>query len=199
MSDGRSAAQTGASAWSGRQRRRKTVLEMISLAIPVAAAVFFSGYLVAEWGAVAAGLWAALAAIVIVAYWTWHRRRHSARFEPLETRGQERPPRRAMAEDAGPIWHPANLLVLAVGAVAVVTVVVAGTLVALLLPLMIILTFGVFAGGGDMEGVAPAAFATLGVALVIEAALVLPLSRLWRLSMDDEGPDRGELCPPSVN
>lgn len=200
VSDVTPAVHTGESMELKRQRRRKTVLEMISLAIPNAAAVFFSGHLVAEWGAVTAGMWAALTATVSGGYWTWHRGRYPARVGTTAMSGQERhSPRREMAEDAGPIWDPVNLLVVAVGAVAVVTVVVIGTLVAFLLPLMIILIVGVVAGGGDMGGVGSAAFATLGVAVVIEAAVVLPLSKLWGLSMDDEGPGRDEFCPPSVN
>lgn len=109
-----------------------------------------------------------------------------------------RPRERRCRALAAAICDPVNLLVVAVGAVAVVTVVVIGTLVAPL-PLMIILIVGVVAGGDDMGDVGSAAFATLGVAVVIEAAVVLPLSKLWGLSMDDEGPDRDEFCPPSVN
>ncbi len=182
--------------WLDRQRRRKTALEMIALIVPNAAAVFFSGRLVAQWGVTTAGLWAAFVALLSAGYWIWHRGRYPARVQSSTTGDGSSAPRREMAEDAGSIWHPVNLLVLALGAMAVATVVVVGLLVSFLLPLMIVVCLGVVAGGTDLEGLGWAALWTLAVALIVEVTVVLPLSKLWGLSMDDEGLDRDDFCPP---
>lgn len=142
-----------------------------------------------------AGLWAAFVRLFSVGYWTWHRNRYPPRVKSIAEDDEERLPRREMAEDAGSVWHPANLVVVAVGAMAVLTVFVLGTLVSLLLPLMIVVCFAVITGGG---GVGWALLGTLAAALVIELTVVLPLSKFWDLSMDDEGP-RESFCPPSSN
>lgn len=182
--------------WLDRQRRRKTALEMIALVVPNGAAVFFSGRFVAQWGVTTAGLWAVILALLTAGYWTWHRGRYPAKVQSSTKDDERAAPRREMAEDAGSIWHPVNLLVVAVGAMAVVTVVVIGTLISFLLPLVIVFAFGVLAGGTDLGGVGWAALCTLAVALIIEVTVILPLSKRWGLSMDDEGPDRDDFCPP---
>ncbi|MCG8151957.1 hypothetical protein GUY44_15825, partial [Pimelobacter simplex] len=61
-----------------RQIRRKVTLESMSLAVPIAAAFFFSGELIVAWPRRASLLLAAGVAVVLVSFWIWHRRRYPA-------------------------------------------------------------------------------------------------------------------------
>lgn len=177
-----------------RQRRRKTTLEMIGLVGPNAAAVFFSGHLVLSWTVVSSALWALFAGLVTAAYWSWHRSRFPANIDaPVEERTTRE--RVEMHEDAGPIWHPINLLVLGVGAVVVTSLVVIGVLVSFILPMLIIVGFGVADQWSDLGTLGTATLWTLGVAMVLEIGLVIPLSKLWGLSLDAGPADRDDFCP----
>lgn len=163
-----------------------------------AGAVFFAGRFVAQWNALTAGLWAAVTAMACVGYWIWHRRRYPAQITVDTNEVAEARPRREMSQDAGPIWDPVNLLVLGVGALAVVVVVVFGLLVSFIVPVMIILGFGVFFGSADLGGVGGAVLGTLSVALITEFGVVMPLCRHWGLPFDDAGRSRRDFCPPSA-
>lgn len=181
------------------QRRRKVALEALSLAAANAGAVFFAGRFVARWDVPTAGWWGAVAAVACVGYWIWHRSRYPAQITVETDEAVEARPRREMADDAGSIWDPLNLLVLGVGALAVVAVVVFGLLVSFIVPLMIILGFGVFFGGDDLGGVGGALLGTLLVASITEFGVVMPLCRHWGLPFGSAGPSRQDFCPPPAS
>ncbi len=74
---------------------------------------------------------------------------------------------------------------LLVGSLAAVVAI--GVVVRFTLALAIIVLFTVVDSDSDLGDVALATLLTLGAAAVVELAVVLPLSRLWDLSID-EGP-----------
>ena len=175
------------------QRRRRTALETVALVVPIAVAVLASGLLVADWPLVASLLWALVSGLIAMAYWMWHRGRYPAVVDPPTPE-----PPRARAErheDAGPIWHPVNLLVLAVGAVVVVSFALVGMVAALLLPLLIILGFGIADGWSDPGALGIATLCVAAVAVALEFALLIPLSKRWGLPVEAT-PRRSDFCPP---
>lgn len=166
----------------GRQTRRKVALEALSFAVPVSASVLFSGEVVAKWSRDGALTAAALTAIACLAFLLWHRSRHPASVAPWGSSAEA--PQHEEADDEVGGWDPFTLLLFVVSMTAVV---VAGVVVRFVLPLGIIVLFTVVDSDSDLGDVALATLLTLGVAAVVELAVVIPLSRLWNLSID-EGP-----------
>ncbi|MFB9313058.1 hypothetical protein [Nocardioides plantarum] len=167
-----------------RQVRRKLVLELVSLAVPLAAAVGFSCVLVAH-TSTRLGLFATLVtALVTLVGWTWHRRRHPP---TIETHTEYEPGPRPDAgdedaEDDGPWdWVIGMLLVVAVG-VGIAVVAITGRF---LLSLIVIATFAVVDSASDLGDVVLATLYTLGVGLVVELGVVGPLGRRWDLDVDE--------------
>jgi hypothetical protein len=77
----------------------------------------------------------------------------------------------------------------------VTAVVVAGIAVRFVLPLLIIVIFGVGYGPATFGEVAQATLATLGVSFVLVFAIVIPLRKWWNLAFDEEPRELDEFCP----
>lgn len=174
---------SGMTSGLARQTRRKVALEMLSFAVPVSASVLFSGEIVSTWSRDGALLAAALTAIACLAFLLWHRSRHPASVAPWGSSAEALPQEEDDDEDVGG-WDPFTLLLFVVSLTAVV---VAGVVVRFVLPLGVIVLFTVVDSDSDLGDVALATLLTLGVAAVVELGVVIPLSRLWNLSID-EGP-----------
>lgn len=68
---------------------------MISLVVPNASAVFFSGRLIAQWTVATSALWAVLVALLAAGYWTWHRGRYPTRIQAPERSAEASSPKTA--------------------------------------------------------------------------------------------------------
>ncbi len=166
-----------------RQTRRKVLLETLSFAVPVSVAVLCSGEIISKWTRDGTLLAAGLTAVACVALMLWHRSNHPADIAPRgssaeETSGPDD------VEDEGGRWDLFTIVLL-VGSLAAVVVI--SVVVRFTLALAIIVLFSVVDSDSDLGDVALATLLTLGAAAVVELAVVLPLSRLWDLSVD-EGP-----------
>lgn len=175
------------------QRRRKTALEMAGQVVPISVAVLSSGILLAEWSVATASLSAVFAGVLVAAYWSWHRGRYPA---TIDSPSPEQPRQRVERdEDAGSVWHPINLLVLLIGAIAVASVVLVGMVAALALPLLVILGFGFADGWSDGGAVVKATLCTAAAGLAVEFGLVIPLCKRWGLATDSPARRREDFCP----
>lgn len=163
------------------RRRRTTVLEALSLAVPLGAAVLSSGLLVADWPLVAGVLPALLTALLAAASWGRHRHRHPAEVRTPEPAVPAGP---SGAEDADEDHGRWDWFTLALLGVSVVALVVVSVLVMFLVPLAVIVVFAVLVDGAEARDVLLAVGATLGAALVLEVAVTLPLSRRWSIPRD---------------
>lgn len=65
-----------------RQTGRKVTLETLSLAIPISAAVFFSGQFIAHWATRSNVYLTSLTALALVVCFIWHRSRYPADINP---------------------------------------------------------------------------------------------------------------------
>lgn len=166
-----------------RLTRRKVALEALSFAVPVSASVLFSGEVVAKWSRDGALTATVLTAIACLAFLLWHRSHHPASVAPWGSSAEA--PRHEDADDEEVGGWDAFILLLFV--VSLTAVVVAGVVVRFMLPLGIIVLFTVVDSDSDLGDVALATLLTLAVAAVVELGVVIPLSRLWNLSID-EGP-----------
>lgn len=172
-----------------RQIRRKVTLESMSLSVPIAAAFFFSGELVVAWPRRVSLLLAAGVAVVLVSFWIWHRRRYPA---SIAAPSQESEDEASADEDDDGRWDVFTLLLLGVSLVAVVLVGVVGRFI---LPLLVIVLFGVGYSGSDLGHVVVAAGCMLAVSFVLEFGIVLPLSKRWNLAIDEDPRPREDFCP----
>ena len=172
-----------------RQTRRKVTLESVSLAVPIAAAFFFSGEFILAWPRRASLVLALGVAAALVTFWIWHRRRYPATIaapspEPEEESGDD---------DDGGRWDWFTLLLL-LGA-SLVAVVIAGVIARFILPLLVVVLFGIGSSASGLGGVVVAVGCTLGTAFVLEFAVVLPLSKAWNLAIDEDPRSRDDFCP----
>lgn len=171
-----------------RQTRRKVTLESLSLAVPIAAAFFFSGEFILAWPRRASLMLALGVAAALVTFWIWHRRRYPATIaapspEPEEESGDD---------DDGGRWDWFTLLLLGASLVAVV---IAGVIARFILPLLVLVLFGIGSSASGLGGVVVAAGCTLGTAFVLGFAVVLPLSKAWNLAIDEDPRSRDDFCP----
>lgn len=160
-----------------RQTRRKVTLELLGLVVPAVAAVLLSGELVVDWERRTSVLVGLLTAAVLVGSWLWHRSRHPADLSPPAPDDED-----DREDDGGP-WSPLDSLV---AAALTVVVVVGGLALLCWLPLLVVLLFAVADSGSDLGDVLLAAGAALGVTVVLEVAVLGPLSRRWDLAHHDE-------------
>ncbi|AWB93296.1 hypothetical protein [Aeromicrobium chenweiae] len=170
-----------------RQTRRKVALEVLSLAVPISSAVFFSGALIAGWSWRISSVVALLTAVGLFAYWAWHRSVHPADIEPPPAEDPDE-----AADDDDGRWDWFTVLLLVVGVIGVVVVGLVGSFV---VPLLVILLFWLTSSGADVGDVAGATIAMLGVSCVLELAIVLPLCRRWNLDPEAKPRSRDEFCP----
>lgn len=172
-----------------RQTRRKVTLESLSLAGPIAAAFFFSGELVVDWPRRTSALLALGVAVLLVSFWIWHRRRHPASIAAPAPDAEEASG--DGADDDGR-WDLFTLLLLGLSLVGVVLIGVVGRFI---LPLLVIVLFGVGDSGSDLGDVVVAAGCMLAVSFVLELGIVLPLSKRWNLAIDEDPRPREDFCP----
>lgn len=170
------------------QQRRKVGLELLSLVVPLTAAVLFSSWYVVGWPRPVGALVAAATAVVLVVGWLWHRSHHAPSLEEWNDgpTGLEPDPVDDLDHDLD-LDHDGNggvgstLAALAiVGVIAVVAVTTR-----FLLPLLVIGLFAIAGSGSDLGDVLLATACTLAVGLLVELGLVEPLARRWGLSVDE--------------
>ena len=171
-----------------KRTRRKVFLEGLSLAVPISAAVFFSGEFIVDWSPHINVYFASLTALTLAAFWIWHRNNYPANIAPPAPKQEPE----ARPNDDGGWWDWFTILLFVVSFIAVV---VAGIVGRFLLSLLVIFLFGVGYSGSDLGDVARATLATLGVAFVLEFAIVIPLCKLWNLAIDEEPRSREDFCP----
>ena len=171
-----------------RQTRRKVTLESLSLAVPIAAAFFFSGVFIVAWSQATSLLLAMGVSVPLVVFWIFHRRRFPANIAPPSPEPDKEP---RDGEDDGR-WDWFTLLLL--GA-SLIVVVVGGVVARFVVPLAVIVLFGVGHSGPDLWYATVAAGCTLAVAFVLEFGIVLPLSKLWNLAIDEDPRPRDDFCP----
>jgi len=162
---------------------RKVALETVSLAVPVSSAVLFSGGFIAGWSRPQSAAAAASVAAVAAAGFVWHRRSHPANIDP-PVPVPEAPGAAEPRTDDDARWDLVTLVLLAV---SLVLLVVVGMVAMFLVPILVIVGFSLTHDGVRIGDVLLALGATLGVALVLELAVALPLARRWDL---DPGPPR---------
>ena len=162
------------------QRRRKNLLEMVSLAVPIGSAVFMSGVVITDWSRQMSAVITAVVVLGSIAGFCAYRAKRPAnvtespaRDESADTPGQQE------EEDDGR-WDLFTLALLGVSIVVVVTV---GLLLQFMIPLTIIFVFAGF-GSASLAEVAIVVGATLATAFVFEFAVSIPLSKRWGLSID---------------
>lgn len=160
-------------------------LESLSLAVPIAAALLFSGALVAAWRWPVTLTVAGATAVALTAFWVGHRRRYPASIAPPVP-----DPESETGEDDGR-WDWFTLLLLGVSLVAVVVV---GVVARFVVPLLAIVLLALAYGDAGLGRVLAATGCTLAVAFVLELGLVLPLSRRWDLAIDDDPRPREDFC-----
>jgi hypothetical protein len=164
-----------------RQTRRKVALEMLSLAVPTSSAVYFSGDVIAGWAPQVTVPATALTAVACLAFLLWHRSRFPASVATWGS-SDEPPSDDEVEDDEGGRWDLFTILLFVVSLTAVV---VAGVVVRFAMPLAVIVLFVVVDSESDLGDAAFATLAMLGAAAVVELVVVIPLSRLWDLSIDE--------------
>jgi hypothetical protein len=174
-----------------RQTRRKVFLEALSLVAPIGSAIFFSGRFVVSWPLPTTLAVTGLSAVALMIYWIWHRSTYPASIAPWGSSDEPDDPADEV-EDEGGRW---DLFMIVLTVVGVTTVVVLGIVARFVLALLVIVLFAAAHSGSELGDVASAVLAMLGVSFVVEVGVVIPLSRVWDLSIDEEPPDRGDFCP----
>lgn len=173
------------------QTRRKIFLEVLSLAVPIASALYFSAQFIGQWSNRSTQLAAISTVAILTGYWIWRRSRVPATISP---------PKKDDVEDdedegeVGPWWDPFTILLFLITLVAIVGVVAVGIFVNFLLSLLVILAF-VIGYDPSFGDVTITVGATLGVSFVLEFGVVLPLARLWNLDPDAEPESLDQFCP----
>lgn len=178
-----------------RQTRRKIFLEVLSLVVPMASALYFSAQFIGEWSAQSTQLATISTVAILTGYWIWRRSRVPADISPLTKDDVEEDDDEG---EGGPWWDPFNILLFLITAVAVVGVVVVGIVMNFLLSLLVILAF-VIGYGPSFADVAITVGAMLGVSLVLEFGVVFPLAKLWNLDPEADSETLDQFCPAPPN
>lgn len=176
-----------------RQTRRKIFLEVLSLVVPIASALYFSAQFIGEWSTRRTLLATICTVAILTSYWIWRRSRVPADISA--------PKKDDVKEDdgegeneGGPWWDPSNILLFLIFQFALVGVVAVGIFLNFLVSWLVILAFVIF-NDPSLGEVAVTAGAMLGVSFVLEFGVVLPLARLWNLDPEADSETLDQFCP----
>jgi hypothetical protein len=169
------------------QSRRKVTLETLSLVVPLGSALFFSGLVIADWTTASSAGVAMATAVLATGFWLWHRSNYPANIAAPQDDGEVED-----EEDDDGKWDLFTVALLAVCMFVVVTV---GLLMAFWLPLVVIVLFTAAAASPDLSDLLLTVGLTLAVSFILEFAVVMPLSRRWNLSTDEDPRPLSDFCP----
>lgn len=178
-----------------RQTRRKIFLEVLSLVVPIASALYFSAQFIGEWSTRSTQLATISTVAILTGYWIWRRSRVPADISPLTKDDVEEDDDEG---EGGPWWDPSNILLFLITAVAIVGVVVVGIAINFLLSLLVIVAF-VIGYGPSFGDVTITVGAMLGVSFVLEFGVVFPLAHLWNLDPEADSESLDQFCPTPRN
>lgn len=164
--------------------RRKVSLEVLSLAVPVAAAAGSSSIFVTSASSTFALLVALTVLMATTVGWVGYRYRNPPSTAAETTYEPDHQSDAWTGDgDAGSRWDRFTGTLLAAGVVLAVAVVAATT--RFVLALLVVTAFALGHGSSSLGGFAMAAACTIAVGLVLELGVVAPLGRRWDLDVDE--------------
>lgn len=172
---------------ASRQTRRRVLLEILSLAVPLASAVFFSGESLGDWSLSTSLLASGVTVAASATFLIWHRKRFPADISPWPKSDEAD---KDVDSESG-WWDPLTILMFLV---SVVVVVVVGVFARFIHSILVIVFFAVIYGPA-LGDVAVVVGAMLGVSFVLEFGIAIPLCRCWNLDPDPEPESLDQFCP----